>query len=131
MPALSRTQAAWLLWVAALLLVPMPYMIIGEGSVPVVRFALLGVVSTAYAALVDGSGVAWPLTALLLLHVLLSAGLLAIVAYLLASALPARSRFPTVAVMIAVGFVIALQFDVYRTPFDDAAIHSNWIGLFQ
>ena len=67
---MSRVRAGWLLWVAALLLIPLPYFIIAEGSVPVVRFAMLGAIAAAYAGFVDGSGVAWPMTIILFVHVI-------------------------------------------------------------
>ena len=67
---MSRKATRRLLWLAALLLIPLPYLVAADGAVPAVRFVLLGGVAAAYAGLVNGSGVAWPLTALLLGHAL-------------------------------------------------------------
>ena len=128
---MSRRRAAWTLWAAALLLVPLPYFIVAEGSVPVIRFAIISSVATAYAVLVDGSGVAWPLAVILLLHVLVWAVALGIGAAVLARVLPDALRGRAVVLLIAAGFVLALVSDVYRTPFDDVRLNSTWTGLFQ
>ncbi|MEE8312204.1 MAG: hypothetical protein V3R77_08095 [Candidatus Binatia bacterium] len=116
---------------AALLLIPLPYFIIAEGSVPVVRFAMVGGIAAVYAGFVDDSGVAWPMTIILLLHVIVSALALGGVAAVGAVLIPARSRRWWVPALIVAGFVVALSFDVYRTPFDDVRLESNWAGLFQ
>ena len=89
---MSRTATRRLLWLAAFLLVPLPYLVAADGAVPAVRFAMLGGVAAAYAGLVNGSGVAWPLTALLLGHALVYALALWAGAALLARVLPARLR---------------------------------------
>ena len=128
---MSRSRAAWTLWAAALLLVPLPYFIVAEGSVPVVRFAIVSSIATPYAVLVDGSGVAWPLAVILLLHVVVWAVALGIGAAVLARVLPEAARGRVVTLLIAGGFVLALLGDVYRTPFDDVRLHSTWTGLFQ
>jgi len=128
---LTRARAACLLWAAAWLLLPLPYYIIANGSVPVVRIAILSAVSVAYAGFVDGSGVAWVMAFILLGHVILYSILLAAGAVALAYLIPAHTRRAAVWVVLAVGFTTALLFDVYRTPFADASMYSNWIGLFQ
>lgn len=128
---MSRSQAAWLLWVAAMLLIPLPYFILADGAVPAIRFAMLAAVAAAYAGFVDGSGVAWPLTVILLLHVVVSALVLALLAALAAYVMPVRSRGWLVAALIVAGFAVALGFDVYRTPFDDVRPRAGWLGLFQ
>lgn len=128
---MTPAKAAWLLWVAAWLIVPLPYFIIAEGSVPVVRIALLSAISTAYAGLVDGSGVAWAMTSILFAHVVLYSILLGLGAATGAYVIPAGMRRSIVWAFIVLGFATVLLFDIYRTPFDDASIYSNWIGLFQ
>lgn len=128
---MSRASAAFLLWVSAWLILPLPYFIVANGRVPVVRFTILSAITVAYAGLVDGSGVAWAMASILLSHVLVYSILLAIAAVLIARCLPANLRRPIVWIAIAIGFATVLLFNVYRTPFDDASIHSNWIGLFQ
>lgn len=114
-----------------MLLIPLPYFILADGAVPAIRFAMLAAVAAAYAGFVDGSGVAWPLTVILLLHVVVSALVLALLAALAAYVMPVRSRGWLVAALIVAGFAVALGFDVYRTPFDDVRPRAGWLGLFQ
>jgi hypothetical protein len=130
-PAMTRTRAAWLLWASTWLLLPLPYHIIADGRVPVVRIAILSAVSLAYACVVDGSGVAWVLAFILLCHVVLYSILLAVAAAAISFMIPANARRSAVWALIFVGFATVLLFNVYRTPFDATSIHSNWIGLFQ
>jgi hypothetical protein len=113
------------------LLLPLPYQIIADGRVPVVRFAILSAVSVAYAGVVDDSGVAWTLAFILLAHVVAYSLLLAAGAAAIAYIIPANARRAAVWAAFVVGFSTALLFDVYRTPFTQASIQSNWIGLFQ
>jgi hypothetical protein len=131
MQGMSGKTAALLLWFSGFLLVPVPYQIIADGSVPPVRMALLGLVSAAYAAGVDGTGVAWPLTALLLAHAILYSLALAVPAWVLARLLPEPVRGAVIWGCVALGFAAAVFFEVYRTPFDDASSHASWPGLFQ
>jgi hypothetical protein len=128
---MTRAKAGWLLWAAAWLLVPLPYFIIADGSVPVLRIAILSAISVAYASLIDGSGVAWAMVSILVAHVVAYSILLAIAAAAAAYVIPANARRPAVWAFIVTGFTTALLFDVYRTPFAKASIYSNWIGLFQ
>jgi hypothetical protein len=128
---MTRASAARLLWAGMWLLLPLPYFIIANGSVPVVRIALLSAIAVSYAGFVDGSGVAWVMAYILLAHVAVYSILLAVGAIAIAYVLPANARRPAVWSFIVVGFTIALLFDVYRTPFDDVNVYSNWIGLFQ
>jgi hypothetical protein len=128
---MSRLRAGILLWGAAVLLVPLPYWIIADGRVPVARFAMRGAVSAAYSATVDGSGVAWTMTWLLAAHVVLFSLALGAATVAIVWVIPERTRRGTVWTAIAVAFLVALLFDVYRTPFDDVWARSSWLGLFQ
>ena len=128
---MTRLRTALLLWAAAWLIVPLPYFIIAEGSVPVVRIALLAAIATAYAGFIDGSGVAWSMTSILVVHVVLYSILLGLGAMTAAYVIPERWRRIVVGSFILIGFTTVLLFDVYRTPFDDVSMYSNWTGLFQ
>jgi len=127
----SRARAAWLLWIAAVLLVPLPYFVIADGSVPAVRFALMTAIAAAYATLIDGSGVAWPLVTILALHLVVSAAVLAAGATVVAAVIPERVRGRVVVALVVAGFAVALSVDAYRTPFDDVHATASWLGLFQ
>jgi len=118
------------LWAGAALWLPLPYLVLVDGSVPLVRFAMLGAVSAAYAAGVDGSGVAWVMTGLLWSHVAVHGLLVAGAAGALAWLIPGRIRAPSVAALLAAGLAVALFLDVYHTPFGDVA-RTSWLGLLR
>jgi hypothetical protein len=128
---ISRTRTKWLLWLAGALLLPLPYLFLQEGAVPVVRYAFLAVIAAGYAAFVDGSEVAWPMTFIVAVH----AGIYALLLYAVAGAaarfMPERRRKHAVVTAFALGFTVALLFPIYATPMDDEAARSSWIGLFQ
>ncbi len=126
----SDRRARWLLWTAGVLLAPLPYGMVVEGRVPVARFAWLAGVSAAYATGVDGSGVAWVMTAVLAGHALVWGALLWGVAFALARGLPAAARRLAVWGIIAVAGTAALVLEPYRTPFDAEALRAGWLGLF-
>ncbi|MDJ0864653.1 MAG: hypothetical protein QNK03_01000 [Myxococcota bacterium] len=128
---MSTARARTILWLGALLLVPLPYVGLVEGSVPVARFLLLGVVTAAYSGFVDGSGVAWTLTAILLLHALVYGLLLRVPAALLARWVPEALRVRFVWGIVLLTFALAVSLPVYRTPFDDVASRTRWPGLFE
>ena len=101
---MSPGRAARILWVAALLLLPLPYLVLPvEGAVPVVRLFFLGAIAAAYSLLVDGSGVAWTLTAFLLGNALAYALGLGLVAWLLGRAIPEALRGPCVLAVVLAG----------------------------
>ncbi len=125
----ARRTRRWL-WLGALAMWPVPYFIAVEGSVPVVRMLLLAGVSLAYAAGVDGSGLAWVMAAMLFGHVLVGALVLWVVAAIVARLLPPATRQRSVAIVLVLGFAVANAIHVYRTPFDDVALHARWFELF-
>lgn len=128
---MSRANTAWLLWASSWLLLPLPYFIIATGRVPVVRFAILSVITVTYAGIIDGSGVAWAMASILLGHVVVYSVLLGIGSVVVARMIPKDLRRTLVWTLIAVGFATAIVFQIYRTPFDATSMRSNWIGLFQ
>ena len=129
---MSPGRARLALWAAALLLVPLPYLALSvDGAVPVARFLFLGAIAAAYSAFVDGSGVAWMMTGLLLGNALIHAAGLGLAAWLLVRLLPGPARRPWVWLLVLAGAAVALAFPIYRTPFDDASAWSRWPGLFQ
>jgi len=129
---MSPGRARLALWTAAVLLLPLPYLVLPVGGAePVVRFLFLGAIAAAYSSCVDGSGVAWLLTGLLLGHVLLYSAGLGLAAWLLVRAIPAPLRRPCVLALGLGGAAVALAFPIYRTPFDDVSAWSRWLGLFQ
>ena len=129
--AVNRVTAQRVLWSAALLLLPVPYLILVDGSVPVVRLVLLATIAASYAAFVDGSGVAWLMVALLAVQAVVFAVALAVVVRTTVRWIPAPALRWSVWSLVAVGFAVAMLFDVYQTPFDETYYRTNWWGLFQ
>lgn len=128
---MSPRTARRLLCLAGILLLPLPYLLITEGSVPVVRFAFLTAITTAYAALVDGSGVAWVVAGILAAHAVGGAVVVAAASAVTARVLPDRVRGPVVLAAVVSGAAVALAGRPYHVPFDDAVAWTNWIGLFR
>ena len=128
---MTGTRTKWLLWLAGLLLIPLPYLFLHVGAVPVIRYVFLFIISGSYALFIDGSEMAWPMAFILLGHALLYALLLLAVASALARLIPQGLRKPVVVASFVVGLVITLALPIYTTPMDDKSAHSNWIGLFQ
>jgi hypothetical protein len=129
--SMSEKRTKWLLWLGGVLLLPLPYLFMYEGAVPVVRYAMLTIITATYSVLIDGSAVAWPMTFILAAHTLLFAAVLLSVAALAARWIPEQRRTQAVVALFAVGFAIAMAFPIYTTPADDVSAHANWIGLFQ
>jgi len=128
---ISRAWTKWLLWLAGALLVPLPYLFMQEGAVPVVRYLFLTVIATGYAALIDGSEVAWPMTLIVAAHAAIYALLLYAVAGAAARVIPEKRRKQVVVAVFALGFTLALLLPIYETPMDDESARSTWTGLFQ
>ncbi|HEX5065521.1 MAG TPA: DUF3604 domain-containing protein, partial [Myxococcota bacterium] len=110
------------LWIAALLLVPLPMLQFGA-QVPVAQYLLLAGVCAAVAAVESSSGVLLLLLSLFLTHALVYALLLwfaaGLVARLLARLAP-RARTAAVATAVLAGLGVALLGEPYVTPFDRA-----------
>jgi len=128
---MNAPRARRLLWTGLLLFAPLPHLVAVEGAVPVVRFAWLGAVAGAYAALVDGSGIAWTMTALLLGQALVYAAVLWALAALGARLLPERARGAAVLSLLVAGLALAVATPLYHTPFAADAPRARWTGLFR
>jgi hypothetical protein len=128
---MTRTRTKWLLWLAGLLLMPLPYLFLYEGAVPVVRYIFLTAVAGSYALFIDGSEMAWPMAFIMLAHALVFALALLTIAAALARLIPGTLRKTIVVTTFVVGLAVAVALPIYTTPMDDDSIHTNWIGLFQ
>jgi hypothetical protein len=121
------------LWIAALVLVPLPMLQFGA-EVPVVRYLILTGLTL---ALVVAEGAGWVATALVLLflgHALVYAALLWVVAWAVARALHAwvPRRAGAVALgLAALGLFGALLTRPYVTPFSSVSLRSNLPVVFQ
>jgi len=111
-----------LLWIAALLLVPLPMLQFGA-QVPVAQYLLLAGVCAAVAVVESGGGVLALLLALFLSHAIVYGLLLWLVAALAARVLgqfSPRARAIASASVLLAGLAVALFGQPYVTPFDRA-----------
>ena len=108
-----------ILWLAALLLVPLP-MFRFEAVIPVARYVLLGGV-TGGLILSEGTGTIPNLFFLLMtLHALVYAGLLYAASWLLARVLAALAPRPApwlALALVVAASLVALSHEIYVTPF--------------
>lgn len=122
-----------LLWLAALVLVPLP-MFVFDGFVPVVRYLLLGGVTLGLIVTEGAGPIPNLFLALMLGHALVYAGLLWLAASGLTRVLtrlaPRRAGACAVA-LAAAGLVLALTTEPYVTPYSSLALHSNLMVVFQ
>ena len=121
------------LWIAALVLVPLPMLQFGA-DVPVVRYLILAGLTL---ALIVAEGAGWVGTTFLLLflgHALVYGALLWVAAWAAARALHrwAPRRAGAVALgLAALGLVGALVARPYVTPFSSVSLRSNLPVVFQ
>jgi hypothetical protein len=121
------------LWLAALLLVPLPMLQFGA-FVPVVRYLLLGGVTLGLIIAEGGGEIPYLFLGLMLGHALVYAGLLWAAAWAAVRGLWAVS--PTAAGRVAlaiatVGLLLALVTKPYVTPFSSVSLHSNLLVVLQ
>lgn len=107
-----------ILWVAAVLVVPVPLLVVGPGLVPAGRLLELGAVSLALLLAESHQGVVGILTALLLGQGLLWVGVWWLAALVVAGVL-ARARRAVLLSLAATALLVtgALLFEIYETPF--------------
>lgn len=122
-----------ILWIGALLLVPLPMLQVGA-LIPVTRYLLLSGVAGGL-ILAEGSGrIPWALFFLILGHALVYAGLLWVVAWALArglhAAAPRGARTLALALVVG-GAVLALATEPYRTPFAPDAPRANLLRVLR
>ncbi|MGH0030525.1 MAG: hypothetical protein ACQGVC_12090 [Myxococcota bacterium] len=121
---MSPRAARRTLWLALLLVAPLP-MLGGFGAVvPVVRYGLLAGVCVAMRVAEGPGGVVWALFALFAVHALVYAALLWGAAWLAARALARVSpaaRSAVVAGIVACGLIWATATTPYVTPFGTSA----------
>lgn len=121
------------LWLAALLLVPLPMLQFGA-LVPVVRYVLLAGVTLGLIVTEGGGEIPYLFLALMLGHVLVYAVLLWLASWLLARGLwllsPARAGRTAIALAV-VALLVALVTRPYITPYSSVSLHSNLLVVFQ
>ena len=130
---MSRKTARRVLWVAALLLVPVPLLAIAEAFVPVARIFELGLV-VLITILVEGpGGVAPILLTIFLVHAVVDAAVLWGVAWLLTWGLervaPAALG-PVVLALVVAGCVWGAALPIYHTPFHAQVADATLLEIY-
>jgi hypothetical protein len=126
--------ARWILWIAAALLVPLPFFLVETGTVPAARLLMLGSVTLMLIAVEGGQGAVGIAAALLLAQAILYL----VALWLLVTALlrPLRHRSPkTIALAtgatLLIGIVLATTFEIYRTPFRTRSLHATVLHVYE
>jgi hypothetical protein len=123
-----------LLWLALAATLPLPFWLVERGWVPALRLVLLAAVLVGLRLAEGGSGVVDLLAGLALAQALLAAGVLALLARLLARGL-ARLPAPAsrvAALLLVVALVgVAASVDLYRTPFRTRALHGSLFEMLE
>ncbi len=130
---MSRTRARRILFVAGLLLVPVPLFGLADAFVPTTRLAELALVVAVTIAAEGAGGVAALLFGLFAVHVLVWALALWCAAWLLSWTLArlgplALGRITVAAVLI--GVIGASLFRIYDTPFHATLPHATLLELY-
>jgi hypothetical protein len=122
-----------MLWIGFLLTVPLP--LLGFGAlIPVARFLLLAAV-TAGLIVAEGMGtVPAALLAILVLHALVYAALLWLLALLISrglARLSRRSLAPATVGLVAACLIVAAVFDLYVTPFASVSPRASLLHVLE
>ena len=118
----------WVVWLALICTVPLPYYMIESGRIPAAQLFALAVV-TAPLAITDPSFTTRFVAALFIAQSLLYGALLYLVARAVARRVPPRRRALLTAVAIALLAGVALL-DVYRAPLSHGPGPTNIVGVF-
>ena len=131
---MSPRAMRWLLWLAALALLPVPIVGIGSGRVPPLHHLELGALALAFTLLERAQGIGPLLSALFLGQALIYALALWLAAGLVAkllSGLPPLARTRATFFLIVLGLALAIAQPIYRTPYSAHAARSNLIGVYR
>ena len=127
--ALRRT-----LWLAGILLIPFPILVLGPGLVPPARHLMLGGIGVLFALMEKAGGVVWALASTFLLQGLAWSLLVWLGAFALARLLvrlPARERLRAAVLLITAGAALALFQPIYHTPFSASTAHSSLLEVYR
>jgi len=122
-------MARYVLWIALVALLPLPYVLTDVGWVPASRLAVLSG-ATASVWIAEGEFVAGLIAALLGVQALLQAAIAYLVAGLVLRwvAPPRRAAVVVFVVLLLVGLA---QLPIYRTPLSTQAARATMWGLLQ
>ena len=130
---MSPRAVRWLLFLAALVAVPLPILAFGPGLVPAAHQLELGLLALAFGAVESTQGVTLLLAAAFLVPGLVYAALLWLAASLLARALaklPATTRTRAALLLVMLGIGLAAAEPIYETPFSSRSARSSLLGVY-
>ena len=123
-----------LLWLAALLVVPLPILAFGPGRVPAAHQLELGVLALAFGVLESMEGVTLALASLFVGSAVLYAALLWLPAWGLArglARLPPTTRTRFTLLLVLLGIAFAAVEPIYETPFSSRSAWSTLLGVYR
>ena len=131
---MSTRAARWMLWIAFVLMVPVPFLMLGSGWVPAARLIMLGGISLAVALFENASGAVGMLSVILLAQGLLYMGLLWLAAHFASRWLDrfsSRTATAVTLVVVAAGVLIASTFELYRGPYRAQSPRANLLHVYE
>ena len=131
---MSLRQSRWILWLAMALVVPVPVLALGPGSVPALRLLELAAISSAVMVVESSRGAVLLITLVLALQAVLWMGLFWGVAWLASRVLGRLS--PRMVAGVTLGLVVAAvavatSTDLYHTPFRAASARGDLLDVYK
>ena len=130
---MSVRRARLLVWIALLVAMPVPLVIVGHGRVPVGTLVELAGATVAVGVLERADGAIGILALVLLAHVMLWT----VVAWLVARALVAalrgvagRAVGSATALLLAAGLLVAVMLPIYRSPFHSSRARQTLLEVY-
>ena len=130
---MSPRALRWLLWIAALVALPVPSVGLGAGRMPPLHQLELGALALAFTVLERAQGVGPLIAAVFITQALawaLALWLAAALTARLLSPLPALFRTRATLFVVALGLSLAVMQPIYRTPYSAHAARSNLLGVY-
>jgi hypothetical protein len=130
---MSRRALRWLLWLAALVALPVPLFGMSEATVPPLHQLELGALALVFTAAERAQGIGPLVSALFLVQGLLWALALFAAAALVArgvARLPPFTRTRLVLLVVVLGLALAAAQPVYRTPYSSRSAESSLLGVY-
>jgi len=130
---MSARQARLLVWIALLLAMPVPLVIVGHGRVPVGTLVQLSAATLGVAVLERADGAVGILAAVLLAQVMLWTVVSWLVARVVVRALggvAGRGAGAATVALVTAGLVVALVLPIYRSPFHASRARQTLLEVY-
>ncbi len=130
---MSERRSRWVLWIAFVIAIPVPFFLVETGSIPVIRLLMLDAVML-WLMLFEGSqGAITSLVVILSTQVVIAASVLMILAAVMARFTRRWSdggRGLATAVVLAV-LLVSSAFEIYHTPFRTRSLDASIFEVFE